>query len=148
MGHLYWVEQSDWDTVGFNVCSGYCPVGRTSVRLMSIRHLSKGCCPLGLLSSWFTVRSGYYAQDNFYRSVVYWGCVLGELFVGLVSGRATVRILFERAKNWSEDSWLANIEYVSFLLTLCLKWNSYDTHVFNRSSPKYFSKYFSNALYL
>ena len=41
---------------------------------------------------------------------------------------------FERAWNWSENSWLANIESLSLLLTLCLKWNSHDKYLFNRSS--------------
>ena len=81
------------------VWSGYCLVG-----LMSIGLQSMGCCKVRLLSSQVTVWSGYClfgllsSQATVFWVNVHWatlcrGCVLGEVFMGLVSGRATVWIL-------------------------------------------------------
>ena len=83
---------------------GYCLVGYCLVGLMSIGLQSMGCCKVRLLSSQVTVWSGYClfgllsSQATVFWVNVHWatlcrGCVLGEVFMGLVSGRATVWIL-------------------------------------------------------
>ena len=83
---------------------GYCLVGYCLVGLMSIGLQSMGCCKVRLLSSQVTVWSGYCLFGllssqatvfwvNVHWATLCWGCVLGEVFMGLVSGRATVWIL-------------------------------------------------------
>ena len=81
-----------------NVRSGYCPVkllsGRANIYRASLH---------GLLSGQVTVHSGYYPvrllsgratvfRVSLHRATVCRGSILGEVSIGLVSGRATVRI--------------------------------------------------------
>ena len=81
-----------------NVRSGYSPVGRMSsganVYRASVNGLlfsqvtvQSGYCPVGLLSGWATV-----FRVSVHRDTVCRGCVLGEVSIGLVSSRATLRI--------------------------------------------------------
>ena len=83
---------------------GYCGVRLMSVRgtvwmgyylvgVMPIGPSSMGCCPVSLLSSRVTVRSGYCLSDKCPSGYCLSECVLGEVSMGLVFGRATVRIL-------------------------------------------------------
>ena len=85
-------------SVRVNVHSGYCRVGHMSgqanVNRASVRELlsgqvtvQSGYSLVGLLSSRATV-----FRVSIYRATVCWRCVLGEVFFGLVSGRATVLI--------------------------------------------------------
>ena len=75
-----------WATVRL----GYC-----LVELMSTIHgllygqvtVQLGYCPVGLLSSQATV-----FWVSVHRVTVCWGCVLGKVSIGLLSGWATVRI--------------------------------------------------------
>ena len=82
-----------------NVRSGYCPVermsGRANVYRASVRGLlssqvtvQSGYCLVGLLSGRVTV-----FQVSVHRAAVCRACVLGEVSVGLVSGRAIVRLM-------------------------------------------------------
>ena len=67
------------------------------VGLISIRFLFMGRCSVSLLSSMVTVWSGYclggtVSRVNVHRATACRGCALGEVYIGLVPGRPTVRI--------------------------------------------------------
>ena len=85
-------------SVQVNVCPGYCSVGRMSGRayfywasvlglLFGEFTIRSSYCPVGLLSNRATV-----FQVSIHQATVCRGCVLGEVSVGLLSGRATVWI--------------------------------------------------------
>ena len=97
------------------VWSGYCLVG-----LMSIGLQSMGCCKVRLLSCQVTVWSGYClfgllsSQATVFWVNVHWacvsrGCVLGEVFMGLVSG-------YRLVLHFSYYSFLAFLVVLSVIL--------------------------------
>ena len=84
------LEQSDWDTLVFGIISfrvkiysGYCPVGCMSGRVIIYRASVRG-----LLSGWTTV-----FWVSVHQATVCCRSALRKVFVGRVSGQATVRIL-------------------------------------------------------
>ena len=80
-----------------NFFSGCCPfglmsarasVGRVSVRRVNVRRMivQQGYCPIGLLSGWGSIR-----RASVRRGTVSRACVLGNVSIGILSVRATVR---------------------------------------------------------